>query len=84
VPGFAREAVAAEQAYMRAWNRSLAGVVRVLEGGPKPIGEVVSQVAREQAVDQVVVHTAISRLLRRRVLQDMRPDRLALAGPKAS
>ena len=79
MPDFAREAVAEQEACVQAWQSSLAGVIEALEAGPKRISEVVEEVAREQAVSPVVVHTALSRRLCRRQVLDVRPNLLAKA-----
>ena len=79
VPGFAKEAVEAQAAYERAWRRSLKGVEAALASGEMHLGEMVERVAREQKVSQTVVLTAVSLLLRRRQLQERRPDFVAWA-----
>jgi hypothetical protein len=78
IPDFARAAVAEQAAYLAAWRKALKGVLAICRGQVLAIDEVVAKVAREQGVERVIVQSAITRLLRRKELREVKPYHLTV------
>lgn len=79
VPAFALEAVVEREQYIQDFQKALRAIPLALGLGQKVrIQELVEKVGCEQQVSQVVVQTALSRLLRGKKVRTLRADWLVL------
>jgi hypothetical protein len=76
VPDFALDAVKRSETYQRMLTKATKAVLKEV-GGKVTIDGLVNRVSNNYGIDRVVVHTAISRLLRNRQLRAVKPDFVA-------
>jgi len=76
IPAFAREAVDQQETYERNLADASRAILEVVGTGKVPFDEVINGVAARLGIDKVVVHTAITRLLRARDLRSVNGDQV--------